>query len=240
MLASGSRAVHSILPMPPIVPPASPLVPVIAIDGPTASGKGTIAQRVAAALGFHYLDSGAIYRVAALAAIEAGLDPGQAEAVAALARGLRPEFAAGSIRLGGRDITEAIRAEPVGNAASRIAVHPEVRQALFELQRGFRQPPGLVADGRDMGSVVFPDAQLKVFLTASPEARAARRHKQLIEKGIPANISTLARDLRERDARDMQRAAAPLVAVQGARQLDSSSLDIDQVVERVLGWYRAG
>jgi cytidylate kinase len=225
--------------MPPIDASAPALVPVIAIDGPTASGKGTIAQRVAAALGFHYLDSGAIYRVAALAALEAGLDPADGEAVAALARTLQPAFSGGAVELAGRDISEAIRAEAVGNAASRIAVHPAVRQALLELQRAFRQAPGLVADGRDMGSVVFPDARLKVFLTASPEARAERRHKQLIAKGIPANISTLARDLRERDARDMQRAAAPLVAVQGARQLDSSSLDIDQVVKQVLGWYRA-
>jgi cytidylate kinase len=225
--------------MPPIDASAPAQVPVIAIDGPTASGKGTIAQRVAAALGFHYLDSGAIYRVAALAALEAGLDPADGEAVAALARTLQPAFSGGAVELAGRDISEAIRAEAVGNAASRIAVHPAVRQALLELQRAFRQAPGLVADGRDMGSVVFPDARLKVFLTASPEARAERRHKQLIAKGIPANISTLARDLRERDARDTQRAAAPLVAVQGARQLDSSSLDIDQVVKQVLGWYRA-
>jgi cytidylate kinase len=225
--------------MPPIDASAPAQVPVIAIDGPTASGKGTIAQRVAAALGFHYLDSGAIYRVAALAALEAGLDPANGEAVAALARTLQPACSGGAVELAGRDISEAIRAEAVGNAASRIAVHPAVRQALLELQRAFRRAPGLVADGRDMGSVVFPDARLKVFLTASPEARAERRHKQLIAKGIPANISTLARDLRERDARDTQRAAAPLVAVQGARQLDSSSLDIDQVVKQVLGWYRA-
>lgn len=214
-------------------------IPVIAIDGPTASGKGTIAQRVADALGFHYLDSGALYRIAALAALDAGVPLEDETAVAAVAAGIAPRFVAGAIELAGRDVTEAIRAEAVGVAASRIAVFPRVRQALFDLQRGFRLAPGLVADGRDMASVVFPEARLKVFLTASPEARAERRHKQLMEKGIATKIDALARDLRERDERDMQRAAAPLAPAQGAKLLDSSALTIDEVVAQVLGWYRA-
>lgn len=213
-------------------------IPVIAIDGPTASGKGTIAQRVAEALGFHYLDSGALYRLAALAALEAGTSLDDEAALARVAGGIAPRFIEGRIELSGRDVSEAIRAEAVGVAASKIAVFPRVRQALFDLQRGFRQAPGLVADGRDMASVVFPDARLKVFLTASPEARAARRHKQLMEKGIATKIDDLARDLRERDERDMQRAAAPLAPAQGAKRLDSSALSIDQVVAQVLGWYR--
>lgn len=213
-------------------------IPVIAIDGPTASGKGTIAQRVAEALGFHYLDSGALYRLAALAALEAGTSLDDEAALARVAGGIAPRFIEGRIELSGRDVSEAIRAEAVGVAASKIAVFPRVRQALFDLQRGFRQAPGLVADGRDMASVVFPDARLKVFLTASPEARAARRHKQLMEKGIATKIDDLARDLRERDERDMQRAAAPLAPAQGAKLLDSSALSIDEVVAQVLGWYR--
>ena len=213
-------------------------IPVIAIDGPTASGKGTIAQRVADVLGFHYLDSGALYRLAALAALEAGASLDDEAGLAAVAAKLAPRFAGSSIFLGGREVSSAIRAEAVGVAASKIAVYPAVRQALFDLQRDFCRQPGLVADGRDMASVVFPTARLKVFLTASPEARAERRHKQLMEKGIATKIEHLAQDLRERDERDMLRAAAPLAPAQGAKLLDSSALSIDEVVAQVLQWYR--
>lgn len=213
-------------------------IPVIAIDGPTASGKGTIAQRVAAALGFHYLDSGALYRLAALEALESGIDLEDEAALGRVAGAIAPRFAGESIQMDGREVGEAIRAEAVGVAASKIAVFPAVRQALFDLQLRFRQAPGLVADGRDMASVVFPDAELKVFLTASPEARAERRHKQLMAKGIQTRIADLARDLRERDERDMKRSAAPLAPAQGAKLLDSSALTIDEVVAQVLEWYR--
>jgi len=211
-------------------------VPVIAIDGPTASGKGTVAQRVAAALGWHYLDSGALYRLVALSALQAGVDAGDAAALARLAGRLQPRFAAGRISLDGRDVTEDIRREDVGAMASRIAVHPPLRAALLELQKSFRRPPGLVADGRDMGTVVFPDAGLKVFLTASVEARAERRHKQLSEKGFPSNIAILLQDLRARDERDSSRLAAPLRPAEDARQLDSSHLSIEQVVSQILRW----
>ena len=212
--------------------------PVIAIDGPTASGKGTIAQRVADALGWHYLDSGALYRIAALRALRAGTPLDDAQALAALARALAPHFAQGRILVDGQDVADAIRAEAVGSAASRIAVHPALRAALVDLQRSFRRPPGLVADGRDMGTAIFPDAALKVFLTASAESRAIRRHKQLIEKGFSANLADLLLDLRERDARDMQRASAPLKPAQGALLLDSTDLTIEQTVAAVLEAYR--
>ena len=215
-------------------------VPVIAIDGPTASGKGTVAQRVAAALGWHYLDSGALYRLVALRAIEAGVGDADEGALAGVARDLRPVFRGQHIDLGGRDVTDAIRREDVGVMASRIAVHPALRAALLDLQRGFRRPPGLVADGRDMGTVVFPDAALKVFLTASAEARAGRRHKQLSEKGISSTIAILLQDLRARDERDSSRSAAPLKPAQGARQLDSSHLSIEQVVAQILDWHGEG
>lgn len=212
-------------------------VPVIAIDGPTASGKGTVAERVARALGFHYLDSGALYRLVALKAIEHSTDPDDGAALAELADGLRPRFAGGRIELDGEDVTEGIRREDVGRLASRVAVHPQVRAALLALQQGFRREPGLVADGRDMGTVVFPDARLKVYLTASVEARARRRHKQLIDKGFEANIAPLLQDLRVRDERDMQRTASPLIPAQGAYQLDSSDLEVNEVVETILGWW---
>ena len=216
---------------------ASNPVPVIAIDGPTASGKGTVAQRVAAVLGFHYLDSGALYRLVALQALRSGTAPDDAPALAAIAAGLRPRFT-DRIVLDGEDVTDAIRQEEVGVMASKIAVHPALRAALLELQHRCRQAPGLVADGRDMGTVVFPDAATKVFLTASVEARADRRHKQLREKGISANLAALLQDLRERDARDANRAAAPLKPAEDARRLDSSSLTIDEVVDRVVRWHR--
>ena len=214
-------------------------IPVIAIDGPSASGKGTIAQHVAQALGFHYLDSGALYRLVALAALRAGLPLTDETALANVATQLSVRFEGGETYLEGRGVNDALRTEPCGIAASQVAALPAVRAALMERQRRFRQPPGLVADGRDMGSVIFPDAQLKVFLTASVEARAARRYKQLIDKGIPASIDPLLRDLRERDARDMARPIAPLLQLPDARLLDTTHLNIEQAVRRVLGWYAA-
>lgn len=216
------------------------VVPVIAIDGPTASGKGTVAQRVAAALGWHYLDSGALYRLLALRALESGTDAADAPALAEAARCLRPTFGDGRIGLDGRDVSDDIRREEVGAMASRIAVHPAVRVALLALQKGFRQPPGLVADGRDMGTVVFPDAGLKVFLTASVEARAQRRHKQLSEKGFSSSIAALLQELRARDERDSSRCTAPLRPAEDARQLDSSHLSIEQVVSQILRWHGEG
>jgi cytidylate kinase len=212
-------------------------IPVITIDGPTASGKGTVAARVAQALGYHYLDSGALYRLVALAALEQGVDPDDPVGAGQVAAALRPRFADGHINLQGRDVTDLIRSEDVSRAASRVAVHTPVRDALRELQQAFQTAPGLVADGRDMGTVLFPDAALKVFLTASVQARAERRHKQLIDKGFPANISALLQDLRARDERDSQRAAAPLKPAEDAYQLDSSTLSADEVVQQVLNWY---
>ena len=213
-------------------------VPVIAIDGPSASGKGTVAQALARALGFHYLDSGALYRLVALAAINRGTDLGDEAALTSLAAGLDARFAGGEILLEGERATEAIRTEACGVASSRVAAVPGVRAALLDRQRAFREPPGLVADGRDMGSVVFPDARLKVFLTASPETRAERRYKQLKDKGIAANIATLLLDLAERDARDAARAIAPLKPAPDARILDTTGLAPDEVADTVLAWYR--
>ena len=215
-----------------------PEAPVIAVDGPTASGKGTIAERVAAALGWRYLDSGALYRIVALGVLRAGIDTADGPALAALAQVLEPRFEGRRILVGGEDVTEAIRAEEVGVAASRLATQPLLRAALLQLQRRARIAPGLVADGRDMGTVVFPDAILKVYLTASVESRAERRHKQLMDKGFSAKIADLSRDLEERDARDMQRAEAPLKPAEGALVLDSTHLSIDETVDAVLGAYR--
>ncbi len=215
------------------------VVPVIAIDGPTASGKGTVAQRVAETLGWHYLDSGALYRLAALAALRAGVALDDEPALARLAVNLPIEFSGGRILLAGDEVTDVIRAEAVGEAASRIAVLGALRAALLDRQRDFRQAPGLVADGRDMASVVFPDASLKVFLTASAEARAERRYKQLIEKGFSANLDGLLRDLRARDARDAGRTHAPLVAAEGAVVLDSTPLTVLQTVQAVLDRWTA-
>lgn len=227
--------------------------PVIAIDGPTASGKGTVAQRVADALGWHYLDSGSLYRLTALGtmrglagagaagALAAAEGPGGEieNAIAALAAALPVDFAGERIFLAGDDVTDVIRAEAVGNAASRIAVMPAVRAALIERQRAFRRAPGLVADGRDMGSVIFPDAALKVFLTASAQARAERRYKQLIEKGFSASLPGLLKDLEQRDRRDSTRAIAPLAPSEGAQLVDSTALDIDATVVRVLEFWAA-
>lgn len=214
-------------------------IPVITIDGPTASGKGTVASRVAEHLGFALLDSGALYRLTALSALDKGIDLLDEAALSAVAVGLDVHFEGEHILLSGRDVTREIRAEAVGVAASKIATLPQVRQALVDLQHGFRRPPGLVADGRDMGTVIFPDAPLKVFLTASAEARAERRYKQLIDKGFPANITDLLQDLRERDARDTQRAVAPLKPAEGAHLLDTSHMGIEPAVKQVLDWYQS-
>lgn len=214
-----------------------PYIPVIAIDGPTASGKGTVAQLVATQLGFHYLDSGALYRLTALSALRNAVALNDEQALAKLAETLQCSFTNGDIFLAGENVTLAIRAEEVGNAASKIAALPALRQALVALQLRFRTAPGLIADGRDMGTVIFPDADLKVFLTASPEARAQRRYKQLIDKGFSANMQDLLKDLNERDARDANRAVAPLKPAEGAYLLDTSNLTVHQAVEQVLGWY---
>jgi cytidylate kinase len=213
--------------------------PVITIDGPTASGKGTIAHAVARALGFACLDSGALYRVVALLALRRAIDTGDAQRLAQLARGARLQFEGGRVQVDGEDLTDAIRTEQVGRAASRVSAHGAVRSELLQLQRSFRRWPGLVADGRDMGTIVFPDACVKVFLTASAEVRAQRRLKQLMEKGYSANLADLLLDLRERDERDRTRAVAPLIAADDAYELDTSNLGIDAVVEQVLNWYRS-
>jgi cytidylate kinase len=210
--------------------------PVIAIDGPSASGKGTIASRVAKKLGFHYLESGALYRLVALISLrEDTLDGNR---LAELAEEMDVLFEEGDISLGEEHVTEKVRSEVVGNRASEVAKLPALRQALLRRQRAFRRPPGLVADGRDMGTVVFPDAELKVFLTASADVRAERRYKQLIEKGIDANLRALSRDLRDRDERDAKRAVAPLAPAPDSQVLDSTALSIDEVVERIVGWWR--
>lgn len=214
-------------------------IPVITIDGPTASGKGTVAQRVAAKLGFHYLDSGALYRLTALSAIRHQTALNDEHALAKLAEKLPCRFNGDQVWLANDNVTAAIRAEEVGNLASKIAALPTVRHALYSLQLSFRVPPGLVADGRDMGTVIFPTAPLKIFLTASPEARAERRYKQLIEKGFSANMQDLLKDLRERDARDSNRAVAPLKPAEGAYLLDTSDLTVEQAVDQVISWYAA-
>jgi cytidylate kinase len=211
--------------------------PVIAIDGPAASGKGTIAAGVAAALTFHYLDSGALYRLVALQSLEHAIDAADEAALAATAAALGARFLSGRIELDGRDVTELIRGEAVSKAASAVSVHAAVRAALLARQRAFRQPPGLVADGRDMGTVVFPDAALKVFLTASAEERARRRYKQLIEKGISVTLEGLLRDIRERDARDASRPVAPLRPAADAVALDTTDLSIAAATDAVLALY---
>jgi cytidylate kinase len=213
--------------------------PVITIDGPTASGKGTVAAVVAATLGFHLLDSGALYRLTALASARYNIESDNGDALAELVAELHITFREGCAQLDGVDVSTEIRAEEIGKRASAIAVHSKVRTALIARQRAFRKLPGLVADGRDMGTVIFPDATLKVFLTASAEARAARRHKQLIQKGFSANMEDLLRDLRERDARDSSRATAPLKPAADAKTLDTSGLSIDQAVDQIIGWYKA-
>jgi len=213
------------------------IVPVIAIDGPSASGKGTVAERVAGALGFRYLDSGALYRLVTLAAQQAGADPGDEAALARIAETMQIEFREGRTWLAGRDVTAELRAEALSAATSRIAAHPAVRRALLTRQRGFRTPPGLVADGRDMGSVVFPDAPLKVFLTADVATRAERRYKQLMEKGMYAKIGDVVEDLRRRDERDATRPVAPLKHYPDALFLDTTGITAEQAVQKILGWW---
>jgi len=213
-------------------------VPVIAIDGPSASGKGTVAAKVAAALGFHYLDSGALYRLATLAALRAGTDLDDEAALARVARAMDVRFKEGGVRLDGAEVTEALRTEEVSAATSRVAARPAVRQALLARQRAFRRAPGLVADGRDMGSNVFPDAALKVFLTADVATRAERRYKQLKEKGMYAKMQDVVEELGRRDARDASRPVAPLRHYPDAFFLDTSTLSVDEAVDRVLGWWR--
>jgi 3-phosphoshikimate 1-carboxyvinyltransferase len=213
-------------------------VPVIAIDGPSASGKGTVAERVAAALGWQVLDSGSLYRIVALAAMRAGVALDDEAGVAAIAATLPARFEAGRVLLGDDDVTTDIRSEACSAGASRVAALPAVREALLGRQRDYRMGPGLVADGRDMGSVVFPDAAIKIFLTASAEARAERRYKQLMEKGLPANMQSLLDDLRERDARDAARPVAPLMKLPDAALLDTTELDVEGAVAFVLDLVR--
>jgi len=219
--------------------PAPDDVPVITIDGPSASGKGTVAERAARALGFHFLDSGALYRLTALAAMRRGVALDDEARVAELAASLPASFRAGAVWLGDDEVSDAIRQEAVGEGASRVAALPAVRAALLGRQRAYRQPPGLVADGRDMGTVVFPAAVAKVFLTASAEARAERRYKQLIEKGMSASLPALVSDMRARDARDAGRSVAPLKPAADALLLDTTDMGIEAAVEAVLRHYRA-
>lgn len=212
-------------------------IPVIAIDGPAASGKGTVASRVAQALGFHLLDSGALYRLVALAALERGTSLDDARDLGAIAAGLDIRFEPGRVLLRDVDVTAAIRDTAVSEGASRVAVHPEVRAALIDRQRVFRRLPGLVADGRDMGTVVFPDAAVKVFVTATPEARALRRQRQLAERGVEADPQALLDDIRARDRRDTGRTVAPLKAADDAAVLDTTDLTIDEAAAFVLDRY---
>lgn len=212
--------------------------PVIAIDGPSASGKGTVASCVAQALGFHYLDSGALYRLVAVAALRAAVDLDDEEALARLAEAMQLEFRDSGVWLGGREVSAEMRAEEVGAAASQVAARPRVRAALLRRQRALRRPPGLVADGRDMGSIVFPDAPLKVFLTADVDTRAQRRYKQLMEKGMYAKMGDVVEELRRRDERDTSRPVAPLRHYPDAIFLDTTGLTVEQAVQRILEWWR--
>jgi 3-phosphoshikimate 1-carboxyvinyltransferase len=223
-----------------VVQPAPTGVPVICIDGPTASGKGTVAAQVAKALGYHLLDSGSIYRVAGLAArrAELAIDAEHEPAIAALARAMALRFDHGRVLLAGVDVSDAIRTEEAGMDASLVSALPQVRTAVVELQLAFRTLPGLVADGRDMGTVIFPGAPLKVYLFASAERRAERRHQQLLARGIHAKIADLRADLEARDARDMNRSVAPLKPAQDALMLDNSERTAEQAVAQVLDWWQ--
>ena len=210
------------------------LIPVIAIDGPSASGKGTIAQIVAEKLGYHYLDSGALYRIVALAAFDEGIDWQEENDIAKLVPQLKIEFEHGEVYLNNQNVSERIRTEIMGQGASQVAAHPLVRSALVNLQHSFRKAPGLVADGRDMASVIFPDAKIKIFLTASAEVRAERRYKQLLSKGQEADYQKILKDLQDRDARDMQRIVSPLIPTADANLLETSQLNVEQAVDIVL------
>ena len=213
--------------------------PIIAIDGPSASGKGTVAQAVAQTLGFHYLDSGALYRIVGLAVVRAGGNLDNEIDVLSILLKINIKFEKTAVLLDAVNVADAIREEPISAAASKVGAHARVRLALLERQRAFREPPGLVADGRDMGSVVFPDSRLKIYLTASPGARAQRRYKQLIGKGLGANITALLQDIMLRDQRDSVRAAAPLKKYPDAIEVDTTNLSVAQSIARVLALYRA-
>jgi cytidylate kinase len=213
------------------------LPPVIAIDGPSASGKGTVAQHVARQLSFHWLDSGALYRIVALASLEAGVDLDSDANVSAIALNLNVEFVGNDIRLDGRSVADAIRAEGISEGASRVAALPGVRAALMGRQRGFRRAPGLVAEGRDMATVVFPDATLKIYLTASVEERARRRYKQLIDKGLSANMTALLQDIGARDARDSTRSVAPLQKSGDAIEVDTTAMTVAEAAARIISCY---
>ena len=235
-----SAARRSFVPRPVREVDGEPRVPVVAIDGPTGSGKGAIGRSLAAGLGWRLLDSGALYRLAALKADREGLGLNEPEALAAAASRMRVGFSAAAepeaTLLDGLDVTGLLRTEECGAMASRIAAIPEVRKALWALQRSFARPPGLIADGRDMGTVVFPGAELKVYLTASPEERARRRYKQLIQKGIDVSLPNLSEDIARRDERDANRAVAPLKPAEDARVLDSTGLTPDEVIVRIRLW----
>ena len=212
-------------------------IPVIAIDGPSASGKGTVAQLVSESLGFHYLDSGSLYRLVALKAIRIGVDLNDEEALENIAQNLDVTFVGRKIQLGVEEVADLIRQEIYGNGASKVAAHPRLREALLDRQRAFRKEPGLVADGRDMCSVVFPDATLKIFLTATPEIRAKRRYKQLMEKGEGVNINTILKDIEARDRRDSIRVIAPLKQSKDSSLIDTTLLNITEVVNEILKQY---